>query len=120
MGDVTVIVDCTIIVNVLLLPSVIVASAVSEILTRQFEDDTFGMVHLYEPVAAEVLAVITFHDVPLSVVYSSFTFVTPDEVQVMLCDVLAVNDSPPLGDVTVIVGGGDIVKEASLVSVTYK
>jgi len=61
----------------------------------------FGTVHAYVPADAAVLATICVQLEPLLVEYSSFTFVTPELVQVMLCELPAVQDSPPFGEVRV-------------------
>ena len=50
-----------------------------------------------------MLFTIVVHASPLSEEYSSFMFVTHNEVQVMLCGEPAAQDSPPLGAVTVTV-----------------
>ena len=81
--------------------SVTVALAVSVIFTRLFVDDTFGTVQEYELADAGVLAIIVVQLVPLSVVYSNLTLVTPEDVQVMARDEEAVQDSEPLGEARV-------------------
>jgi hypothetical protein len=52
----------------------------------------------------------------LFVEYFIFTFVTPDELQVILCTVDASQFSPPLGDVTMTPAGADIVNALLLIS----
>ena len=54
------------------------------------------------------------HVAPLLIVYSNLTDAIPCEVQVMLCTIPVVNDSPPLGDITVIDGALNIVNELVL------
>jgi hypothetical protein len=70
--------------------------------TRTFAavDALFGTVHAYDPALAAVLDVTVVHVVPSSV-YSSFTLVTPLDVQVMAWLLPPAQLSPPLGAVTV-------------------
>ena len=93
------------IVNTASLWSVTVPSLVSVIFTRQFVDDTAGIVQEYDPADAAVLAMISVQFVPPFVEYSSLTLVTLELVQVMFCWVLASQDSEPLGEVRVSVPG---------------
>ena len=118
-GEVNVIVDW-IIMNVPLLWSVTLELLVSITLTRQFEEVSSGTIQEYDPAEAGVLTMIVVQFIPLSVEYSSLTFVTPELVQVMFCDVPPVHTSPPLGEFRLIVEESWMVNEPSLWSVTLE
>jgi hypothetical protein len=116
-GETTVIEGDGEIVKTLLLLSVTAAFVVSVILIRQFVDVVLGITHEYEPPEATD-AVITVYVEPLSKEYSILILLTLKLVHVILCAVPAIQFSPPFGEVTVIEGGGEIVKTELLTSVS--
>ena len=63
-----------------------------------------------------MVSLILLQVLPLFVEYSIVTFDIFVDVQVMLCELPAIHDSPPFGDVTVTVGTRIIENIASLTS----
>jgi len=100
LGEVTVIVGVGLMVKTLSLSSTTEEKGTSVILTLHCADGKFGIVHEYIPDEAGVLPTIVDQVEPLFVVYSIFTLVTPELVQVILCAEPTCQFSPPLGALT--------------------
>ena len=103
-------------VKTALLTSFVAAFDASLMRTRACEVGVLGTVHEKLPADAAVLALTVVQPLPLLEEYSILTFVIVVNVHVMFWVVNAVHDSPPLGEVTVTLGGDAMVKTALLVS----
>lgn len=86
-------------------------SEASKIFTRHWEELFEGTVHLCEPsLAVEVTMLVQL--LPLLVEYWIFTLPTvPVVLQVIVCDAPTTSVSPPLGEVTVMVGVVEVTME---------
>jgi hypothetical protein len=115
LGEVAVI-TCGAMVKLALLTSEGVPVLASETLTREVVEGVLGITQDSDP-SLGVLAIIVIQLEPALVEYSNFTLVMlPVEVQVMLWLLPTHQLSPPLGEVTFIVGTALMVKLASLIS----
>ncbi len=102
------------------LKSRILRFAVSVIRTRQLSDFTFGTVHAYFFVESGMLDAMLTHCFPLSVVYSIFTFVTSEDVHLILCVVSSGPLFTAVGEVNCMSGSAEIENVALLVSYIFR
>jgi hypothetical protein len=115
LGEVTVIIWGAM-VKLALLTSEGVPVLASETLTREVVEGVLGITQDSDP-SLGVLAAMVIQLEPALVEYSNLTLaIVPVEVQVMLWLLPTHQFSPPLGEVTFIVGTALMVKLASLIS----
>ena len=115
-GDDTVTLGGWAIVKIASLISFTLAFEASLTRTRACVVGVFGIDHAYDPADAEVEDTIVIHEPPLFVEYSSLTDDKLVNVHVMFCVDVAIQFSPPLGAVSVTLGGCVIVNTALLIS----
>jgi hypothetical protein len=106
------------IAKALLLASLVEAFDASLTRTKPCEVGEFGTVQAYDPLDAGVLATSVVQLLPKFVEYSTITFDTPFCVQVILCEEVPTQFSPPFGETTVTLATDEIVNTPLLTSLT--